>query len=182
MTNIQVNTTNTVIDLSTTNQTIDLVSDSSYTLVTSTRQTIELLDGQLGTIIQASPTGISIQPSTGDPSVGSVLIYPIAPGVSLANGKAVQLIDSELQLASIDDPLSAYSTIGIFDAANGSVVTDGRVSNSAWNWTIGIPLFLGRDGELVHIPLVDSPFYLQVANVLNPTQIQVDIQQPIYTS
>jgi hypothetical protein len=133
------------------------------------------------TTIEVVQGGAIINNSGGSPAIGFVLNYPIVAGLTLLTGAVVELVAGELRLASIDDPVSAYNTVGIYDSAAGHVVASGKITYSGWNWTLGQPLFLGRGGNLVHIPLVDSPFYLQVATVLTSTEIRVDIQQPIYT-
>lgn len=160
------------IDINITTTRIDLVN---------TQQVIELASNNDAQIILAPPSGVTILGGNNNPSVGTSLTYPTATGTTLVTGKVVQIVNGELLLATIDDPNSAYSTIGVYDAAVGQVVASGKITNSSWNWTLGQPLFLGRNGNLVHIPLGDSPFYLQIATVLTPTQIHVNIQQPIYT-
>lgn len=159
---------------------IDIGISTTVIDLFSTQQIVQLATSNDAQIILAPVSGVTILGGNDNPAVGSSLSYPVALGTVLTTGKAVQLINAELVLATIDDLTSPYSTIGIYDAAVGQVVASGKITNSAWNWTLGRPLFLGRNGDLVHVPLVDSSFYLQIATVLTPTQIQINIQQPIY--
>jgi hypothetical protein len=106
------------------------------------------------------------------------LEYPTSPG--LQTGQVVKIAQGVATPASAEDLDSAFSTIGVYDESTRSIVATGKIANGNWNWVSGQPLFLGRNGTLVQVPIVDGLFLLQVARVITPSEIFVNIQQPIY--
>lgn len=61
------------------------------------------------------------------------------------------------------------------------VVTFGPVTNPAWAWVPGEPLFLGHDGALTQVPPepADGSFQRQVAEAETPTRIFFNPEHPI---
>lgn len=55
----------------------------------------------------------------------------------------------------------------------------GLVSEGSWSWAPGDPIYLGLDGLPTHTVPPTAVFVRQVAQVVSPTTIQVDVSAPI---
>ena len=86
--------------------------------------------------------------------------------------------------ASVTVATHGLTTIGILPTAilagtYGAAIASGVMQDVSWNWTPGLPIFLGINGVLTqNIPV--TGFIKQMAIALTPTQIDVDILEPIY--
>ena len=62
------------------------------------------------------------------------------------------------------------------DAIN--VQASGEMTEVSWNWTPGLPVFLGTNGLLTQTPPV-SGFQLVLGVAISPTKLAINIKQPI---
>lgn len=77
----------------------------------------------------------------------------------------------------------AFRLVGLLPSAvvlgeSIAVLTDGLISDSGWNWTLGSPIFVGSNGTLTQTP-PETGFLQQVAVPVSATQIDFEIQEPI---
>lgn len=120
-------------------------------------------------------------PTPGD--AGTALYSPEYPAsVALSALRVVRVADGQLAYASSDSPSHAFTVLGILasavaQGANAAPLTEGTLTDSAWAWTVGTPIWLGVAGQLTQTPPT-SGFLLQVAIAKTPTQIDFEIQEP----
>lgn len=108
-------------------------------------------------------------------------------GADLGGHRAVYLDSSELlQYATNADPALGERVLGITsgaiaNGATGVVLRTGEITEPSWNWTLGLPIFLGVNGQLTQTrPTTSGSFVLQVAFPIAPTKVFVDIKQAIF--
>ena len=91
--------------------------------------------------------------------------------------------NNRIGLASYTD--QAHVIVGIvqeefFTGDVGTFIPSGQVTNEDWNWTVlpGSPLFCGMAGEVTtSVPQIGV--IQQIGHVISPTEIFIDIEQPI---
>ena len=119
-------------------------------------------------------------------SAGSqILSLPIeaAVGMSALRVVAARSSDGRLIYASATNPAHAFTVFGLLRSSVTAsepvaVLTEGQVSDSSWNWSIGSPIFLGANGTLTQ-NAPQSGFLIQVATPITPHTIEFEIQEPI---
>jgi len=107
-------------------------------------------------------------------------------GTALSALRAIALdpASGNIIYASSDIPNHAISTLGILPTAviQGSyvsAVTEGLMQDNFWDWTPGLPIFLGLNGALTqNVP--QAGFIKQLAIALTPNQINVNIQEATF--
>lgn len=103
---------------------------------------------------------------------------------ALSAYRIVKREGSQIQYASSAVTGDAFKILGLLispiaSGSSGAAVVEGFLSNEAWNWTTGDPIFLGTDGTLTQTA-PSSGFICQVATPIAPTEISLDIQPPIF--
>lgn len=63
-----------------------------------------------------------------------------------------------------------------------TLIFAGPVTEPSWNWTPGLPIYLGADGVLAQTVDLAAVFTLIVAEVINATTIEFRPQSPIITA
>jgi hypothetical protein len=123
--------------------------------------------------------------NTSDPDAQGSLRVTEKAGYNLNPYKVVTVNNNEeLIYADCRNLSLAYSVIGITvqsvpEGLNAEILSKGYIENLAWNWNIDQPLFLGKNGDIVQIPLSESVFYLQLGVAITPTKLLIDIQEVV---
>lgn len=115
---------------------------------------------------------------------GELLSAPLPASTNLSALRMCALSQGLLVYASNDNPEHAFATLGLLTEAveagqTTRLVTGGPVSDPSWSWSVGQPIFLGENGALTQTP-PETGFLLRVALPVSPTQIQIDIDDPIF--
>ena len=103
---------------------------------------------------------------------------------ALSGNRAVCLNASgELIYADSSTVAHAHKVLGITtgavsEGAEGTVQTNGEMTEAGWAWTIGSPVYLSTNGSLSHTA-PSSGFVLVVGFALTATKIFIDIKQSI---
>lgn len=85
--------------------------------------------------------------------------------------------DSE-NLAHLNRPI--WLSTGAWGSGVVATVTSaGTVTEGSWNWTPGLPIWLGVNGQLTQTTPLGSQFIQRVATVITPTTIEYRPHQPI---
>jgi len=108
----------------------------------------------------------------------------VAPAAETIHGhRAVRVLVDGIHHASSDDPGHAPGVLGI--AANSAspgdsvrVRTTGPMAEPSWDWTPGLPLYVGPDGVLVQSPPA-SGFIREIGLAVSPTSIVIRHMVPI---
>jgi len=85
--------------------------------------------------------------------------------------------------ASNDDADDKFNVLGVtqgavISGATATVTTYGVMTESSWNWTAGLPVFLSTNGQLTQTPPTTG-FRLIIGRAKNATTLFVDISEPI---
>lgn len=85
--------------------------------------------------------------------------------------------------ASKDNADDKFNILGItqgavISGATATVTTYGTITESSWNWTHGLPVFLSTNGQLTQTPPATG-FRLIIGRAKNATTLFVDISEPI---
>lgn len=110
--------------------------------------------------------------------------YSAAIALSSLSAVTIDSTTGLMNYASVNVASHGFTTIGIIPTAlnigaYGSAISSGVMQDITWNWTPGFPIFLGINGALTqNIPATN--FIKQMAIALTPTQIEVNILEPIY--
>jgi hypothetical protein len=96
----------------------------------------------------------------------------------------VPLDDGTVNYGDSSNILHANRPVWLTTGAWGSGVTAtlvaaGPVTEPSWNWTPGLPIWLGLNGALTQTIPVSAVFARQVARVINATTLEFTTQQPI---
>ncbi len=125
-----------------------------------------------------------ISPSTGEEITDSVGIgQPVGEAI-LSYRLVCRQEDDLLYLADARN-IERVRVIGMIEKSvpSGgveSVKYAGYIKNSSWNFTPSKGLFLGSQGNLIQMPLSDAVAQIDVGTVLSPTEILLDICDPIF--
>ncbi|MGL6342708.1 MAG: hypothetical protein ACRC80_26660 [Waterburya sp.] len=138
-------------------------------------------------IVSATPRPILIQPfaTTTINNFGnsSQFLTTSYTSNSVLNAyEVVALVNNSLVLASADNILHSDLVVGLARTPVGigssvEVVTQGLITNIAWNWSQGENLFLGLDGEIVTLPDFNVGFLLPLGRAVSPTTIILEIDE-----
>lgn len=85
--------------------------------------------------------------------------------------------------ASKDNSSDKFNVLGITQGAvisgsTATVTTYGVITESSWNWTAGLPVFLSTNGQLTQ-SVPTSGFRLIIGRAKSATTLFVDISEPI---
>lgn len=107
-----------------------------------------------------------------------------AAGTTLSGHKAVT-VNSAGQAVYVDSdtPADAGKVLGItmnaaLIGASVNVQATGEVDEASWNWTPGLPVFVGPAGALTQTPPVNG-FIQAVGMAVSPTKLAVGIRPAI---
>lgn len=116
-------------------------------------------------------------------SISSDTVLKITAGVDLTANRVVVQINGVVSLASATNLDHINRVVGITKSAT-AVGTDATVQfrsymdEPTWNWDLDKLIFLGQNGMLTQsIPVIG--FSQQLATVISPTRILINIQEPI---
>lgn len=92
-----------------------------------------------------------------------------------------------LRYVDVTDPADIFNAVGITcGATNASEVAkvqrQGTKEDSAWNWEIGQPIYLGVNGILTQTVTPEFKFLRIVALPLTPTKIFIRLHPPVLLS
>lgn len=133
------------------------------------------------------PTGPIVIPVVGQqgpPGVDSNTITRTT-AYALSGHRAVTADDAGLAIYATSDDLDHVSrpvwlTTGAWDAAVlAALTTEGDVTEPSWNWTPGLPIWLGINGVLTQSIPGGAVFVREVAEVVDSQTIQFKPQLPI---
>lgn len=131
------------------------------------------------------PLYTSGTPLPGQPEVNTQ-ISGIVGAVGITSGYAVTQDEFGLfRVTDAEDPLDFGKTTGIAvrtgaPGASIDIVSSGYLTNTAWTFTEGKPLFLGAQGELIHAPLPGTlTFIQQIGVALSATTVMIHIAPSI---
>jgi len=107
---------------------------------------------------------------------------------NISAGRAVWFSGVDgIAYASYDNPSNKQLPIGISTQAGTTdtyinVRVKGQITDGSWNWTIGLPIFVGLNGLLTQTaPTGPTNHVRQIATALTATSIYVDNYAPIDT-
>lgn len=110
-----------------------------------------------------------------------ILITQFKAGTQLLKNRAVCIDSNQLiQYADSENVNYAYNVLGINISnidLNGTpqICNFGEMTSSVWNWTIGLPIYVGADGILTQTkPTVG--FILEIAQPITTTSILVNMK------
>lgn len=94
-----------------------------------------------------------------------------------------RVVTVEGYYASKDTASDKFKVLGITTGAvsigaTATVTTYGEITDSAWAWTVGSPIFLNTNGTLTQTPIT-SGFSLIIGKPMSATSMFVDISQLI---
>jgi len=142
----------------------------------------------LALVVQPPPalrvTLESAQGPSGPPGSSSVAFARVAEG-ALGGHRLVIATGSEgAAYASSDDPAHLARAIGVttgaaVDGAPVFVQGAGYMVEPSWSWTPGGDLWLGLNGAITQSPPPSSVFVQCVGYALTPTEIWIELAEPI---
>lgn len=156
--------------------------------------------------VQLSPIEVTIQSTgerivAGSPQVRIITAGKVGPSGPAGDDELISLIaatvlsgqrvvttdiNGEAIYADKDTPAHVSKVLGICltaatVGASVDIRTFGELTEPAWNWNAGEPIYLSTNGTMTQtVPL--TGFLLQVAFALTPTSIFVSLQQPFVRS
>lgn len=140
-------------------------------------------DGQLTELVLKET---ELVPPVGDEELVDVEIDNIVAGEAVAQYRVVYRdpIDSKIYLADAT-VISRVFAIGAVEQniaaeGTGTVRYAGYIKNTSWNFNPSAGLFLGSGGNFVQSPLVGAVAQVDLGTVISPTEILLDISDPIY--
>lgn len=91
--------------------------------------------------------------------------------------------ENEFEYASSDTADHLFKTVGILKSAiaegtYGEALVQGSLSDSNWNWTLGVPIYLGLNGVLTQAP-PSLGFQLIVGKPTNVDTVYFETGEPI---
>ena len=124
-----------------------------------------------------------VSPTSGE-ELTEVEVTGQTVGESVAQFRVVYRLDDLLYLADSTD-IDKVRAIGLIQqnvatGGQGSVKYTGYVKNNSWNWDTNKALFLGAEGKIVQVPLTNAVAVVDLGVVISPTEILLDISDPIY--
>lgn len=148
------------------------------------RQRIEALTGyatalQTTTVSLVATVGAAAAAGTGTPPPAAAVVSPYSPMTAGAtvNAHRVLMFDAGGRVVHADTAISTYAFAGIStqSAVTGAtllVAEQDIVTEAAWSWTPGTPLFVGAEGTLTPTPPATGVVQ-QVAVAASATSILV---------
>lgn len=116
-------------------------------------------------------------------NIGDTYVTVAAIAIS---GHRVVGVNSEdkAEYVSCDNPADAFKAYGISThaaeaGAEIEVLMSGEITEPAWNWNPGDPLFLGVNGFLTQTAPVSPEFYLIVGWAVTTTKMKIRIEEPL---
>lgn len=173
-----------------------LVETDNTTLVTTQEEYGVVVTQTEGTAVALSKTETVVTSpelpsfyltsgSQGPPGVpGASTQFEYHPaGTTLGGNRAVTLNSSgQLVYPDTTSPNSFVVGITTASAVLGELATvqiAGTQQEPGWNWTPGLPVFVGNTGILTQTP-PSSGQVLVVGNATSPTKVHIDKQTPIF--
>lgn len=111
------------------------------------------------------------------------LVY--TAGANLSGHRIVVLEAGSVVYASAEDITHASRVLGMTTGAanagsSATIRTSGEIEEPSWNWTPGLPIFLGANGTMTQTqPESPSVFSVVVAFPLTPTRAFIRVREPI---
>lgn len=114
---------------------------------------------------------------------GSSLLPPYTASGALSALRIVRLGGSGLEYFSATDSSHSQSALGLLPtavASGGSIIPIrlGQIEDQAWNWVANLPVYAGANGALTQ-SIAGLLLIQQIATVISPTKIFIDIQPEI---
>ena len=98
----------------------------------------------------------------------------------VATGTDGQLYKADNASGTYIEDILGIATGNIAQNASGGVQIVGIFVNEGWNWTMGLPIFLGTAGTMTQTPPTGAGAYLvQIGFPASPTSIAIKIGRPI---
>lgn len=144
-----------------------------------------LADGLTVRVVPPSEQTIRVVPvtgPTGPPGPDGASGYATA-AVNITTGHVLALTSVGAVPADPSDPghrwaAAAIATTSALAGDQVAVTTAGRITEAAWNWTPGSPLYAGPVGAITDVPPV-AGWLRVIGHAETPTSIWVHIHQPI---
>ncbi len=121
---------------------------------------------------------------TPPPSSTGARYAPLLPAANnLSALRVVAAVNGQLVYADSGTPDHAFKVVGLLPnavvaGATIAALSEGPISDDAWNWDTDRPIFLGSNGQLTQTA-PEIGFLLQVATAATPTQIDFEPQEVI---
>jgi len=120
--------------------------------------------------------------SQGPPGISSGPITKVAHSI-LSGGRVVKVAGNDLVDYADKDSTNVSNVLGITlnaaaQGASVSVQMAGEITEPTWMWTLGLPIFLGNDGQMTQA-VPTSGYLLQVAIPVSSTKVNVAIMPAI---
>lgn len=146
------------------------------------------VDGQAGQIlVRSNNPGKPRELVWTDAQFGDATVVSYEAAHDISGHRVLTLNDGGKAIyADSTDLTHAVKIIGISTAAGltGSMVPtvrEGKLEEPSWNWTAGLPIFLGSTGYLTQtVPTkINSNFLLYIGFATSTTSILISIEAPI---
>jgi hypothetical protein len=116
------------------------------------------------------------------PAGGTVVVYPA--GIVLSGHRMVVVEDGVVVYADCLTAAHGNVVLGMtigaaMLGADATVQTSGVIEEPSWNWTLGVPVWLGENGLLVQVAPV-AGFSLIVGFPIADDTLFIDIREPIF--
>jgi hypothetical protein len=180
--------------------TVDPISIVAQPVVLSASTTVAPLDIDVS---NPAPVAVDVSATTLSATVSDSLSVTVAlPGPQGIQGPSTTTItrttahalsghravtadnDGLATYASCDDPNQisrpVWLTTGAWgDGVPATLTTDGAVTEPTWNWTPGLPIWLGLNGALTQTIPEEAVFIRELGEVIDPQTIAFRPQLPI---
>jgi hypothetical protein len=140
-------------------------------------------------VVVDRPTGVNVASGIGrrgpaGPAGGAEgATFTATAGATIHGRRVVRIADGAIFHPDTSVPAHGDQVIGISTQAGASgadvvVRTGGQMTDSGWAWDPGY-VYCGPDGTLTQAP-ASTGWLMEVARVVNPTTISVDIEPPTH--
>ena len=172
--------TQIVVEKETVTQVVEIYTELPSDVIVTKETSVEVIE----TPAEQGPPGPAGPP--GAPG-GVTVSYPAA--ASPIGGHRACLINSngQVEYASADNPAHLNMLLGVSTGAAiagdpVNIQAGGELQEPSWNWTLGLPIFLGINGLLTQ-SVPTFPSFMQVIGMpVTPSKIYIRIQPPILLS
>lgn len=162
----------------------DVVIAHSGDVVVITHSGDVVVETQVNTSVVTTPAEQGPPGPVGPPGQAGASYLTFTADGALSGHRAVRPTTAgAVGYASSAVAADANSVLGITTgaAATGAAINvqaSGEMTEVSWNWTPGLPVFLGTNGLLTQTPPV-SGFQLVLGVAISPTKLAINIKQPI---
>jgi hypothetical protein len=183
---VKIPTDQVVVRRDVTTQTVNTPAGGVRVQLASTPQRITTREGTADRVVTDHVTVKQVvQGPQGVPGETPNETFTATAGETIHGERVVRLVNDVAYHPDIAENAHADQVIGI--ALNSALIgepvvirTKGIMTAGYWNWTPGY-VFVGLGGQLTQTPAQDR-WLLEIARVKSPTQIEVDVEVPVFRS